>query len=139
MSQLDLVISVCTSTAHLAGALGKPCWVPLDVNPHWVWMLENEESPWYPHTRLFRQSHYHQWEPVLQRLHAALRFYRLRVRPCRRGAARIGLWRKVALCESCSREACHRDEQCPKAGDERHHSDRLATVMRQSIRARPFH
>jgi len=73
MSQLDLVISVCTSTAHLAGALGKPCWVPLDVNPHWVWMLESEESPWYPHTRLFRQSRYHQWEPVLQRLHAALR------------------------------------------------------------------
>jgi len=55
-----------------------------------------------------------------RRLHSALRFYRLRVRPCRRGAARIGLWRKVALCESCSREACHRDEQCPKAGDERH-------------------
>jgi hypothetical protein len=43
------------------------------------------------------------------------------------------------LCESCSREACHRDEQCPKAGDERHHSGRLATVMRQSMRARPFH
>lgn len=73
VSQLDLVISVCTSTAHLAGALGKPCWVPLDVNPHWVWMLEREDSPWYPHTRLFRRSHYHQWEPVLQRLHAALR------------------------------------------------------------------
>lgn len=73
ISQLDLVISVCTSTAHLAGALGKPCWVPLDVNPHWVWMLEREDSPWYPHTRLFRQSAYHQWEPVLQRLHEALR------------------------------------------------------------------
>ncbi|SFU37378.1 Flp pilus assembly protein TadD, contains TPR repeats [Polaromonas sp. YR568] len=73
MSQLDLVISVCTSTAHLAGALGKPCWVPLDVNPHWVWMLESEDSPWYPHTRLFRQPAYRQWEPVLERLHAALR------------------------------------------------------------------
>ncbi len=73
MSQLDLVISVCTSTAHLAGALGKPCWVPLDVNPHWVWLLEREDSPWYPQTRLFRQPAYRQWEPVLQHLHAALR------------------------------------------------------------------
>jgi tetratricopeptide (TPR) repeat protein len=73
ISQLDLVISVCTSTAHLAGALGKPCWVPLDVNPHWVWMLEREESPWYPQTKLFRQPAYRQWEPVLQQLHAALR------------------------------------------------------------------
>ena len=73
VSQLDLVISVCTSTAHLAGALGKPCWVPLDVNPHWVWMVGREDSPWYPHTRLFRQPVYRQWEPVLQRLHAALR------------------------------------------------------------------
>jgi tetratricopeptide (TPR) repeat protein len=73
VTQLDLVISVCTSTAHLAGALGKPCWVPLDVNPHWVWLLEREDSPWYPHTRLLRQSKFHEWEPVLQRLHADLR------------------------------------------------------------------
>lgn len=86
MTQLDLVISVCTSTAHLAGALGKPCWVPLDVNPHWVWMLDREDSPWYPHTRLFRQPAYRQWEPVLQRLHAALREWAGAPRPAARPA-----------------------------------------------------
>lgn len=81
MAQLDLVISVCTSTAHLAGALGVPCWVPLDVNPHWVWLLAREDSPWYPRTRLFRQRHYREWAPVLQNLHDALRQWAQATRP----------------------------------------------------------
>jgi hypothetical protein len=85
ITQLDLVISVCTSTAHLAGALGVPCWVPLDVNPHWVWLLEREDSPWYPRTRLFRQRRYLEWEPVLQNLHEALRQWAQGTRPQTRG------------------------------------------------------
>lgn len=65
LESLDLVITVCTSVAHLAGALGVPTWVLLDVNPHWVWMTGRSDSPWYPSIRLYRQQEYRQWEPVL--------------------------------------------------------------------------
>ncbi|WP_043284176.1 hypothetical protein [Paraburkholderia oxyphila] len=70
---LDLVISVCTSSAHLAGALGQRTWVLLDVNPHWVWELERRDSPWYPHTTLYRQKRFREWEPVLDDVSADLR------------------------------------------------------------------
>jgi hypothetical protein len=56
MSSLDLVITCDTSIAHLAGALGRPAWIALKYVPHWVWMLDREDSPWYPTARLFRQS-----------------------------------------------------------------------------------
>ncbi|MFC5429330.1 hypothetical protein ACFPTO_11035 [Paraburkholderia denitrificans] len=69
---LDLVISVCTSSAHLAGALGQRTWVLLDVNPHWVWQLERRDSPWYAHTTLYRQKAFRQWEPVLDEVAADL-------------------------------------------------------------------
>lgn len=69
---LDLVISVCTSAAHLAGALGQRAWVLLDVNPHWVWMLDRPDTPWYPNTRLYRQRQFRQWEPVLENMSADL-------------------------------------------------------------------
>jgi Flp pilus assembly protein TadD len=69
---LDLVISVCTSAAHLAGALGQKCWVLLDVNPHWVWLLDRRDSPWYPNTTLYRQQQFRQWEPVFDTLSADL-------------------------------------------------------------------
>ncbi|QGZ60293.1 hypothetical protein FAZ98_00270 [Paraburkholderia acidisoli] len=72
VESLDLVISVCTSAAHLAGALGKTAWVLLDVNPHWVWQLERSDSPWYPHTTLYRQKAFREWEPVLARVSADL-------------------------------------------------------------------
>jgi tetratricopeptide (TPR) repeat protein len=69
---LDLVISVCTSSAHLAGALGQRAWVLLDVNPHWVWELERRDSPWYPNTTLYRQKQFREWEPVLDPMSADL-------------------------------------------------------------------
>jgi ADP-heptose:LPS heptosyltransferase len=65
VSALDLVISVCTSAAHLSGALGQRTWVLLDVNPHWVWLLERTDSPWYPSATLYRQPQFGEWEPVL--------------------------------------------------------------------------
>ncbi|WP_322009714.1 tetratricopeptide repeat protein [Paraburkholderia sp. J12] len=65
---LDLVITVCTSVAHLSGALGVRTWLLLDVNPHWVWMLERPDSPWYPSVTLYRQEHYQDWSTVLRRL-----------------------------------------------------------------------
>jgi len=72
ITSLDLVITVCTSAAHLAGALGIPTWVLLDVNPHWVWLLEREDSPWYPSVRLYRQTIYRDWDSVLEKVSADL-------------------------------------------------------------------
>jgi hypothetical protein len=68
VSALDLVITVCTSVAHLSGALGQRTWVLLDVNPHWVWLLDREDNPWYPSARLYRQKRFAEWEPVFDKL-----------------------------------------------------------------------
>jgi tetratricopeptide (TPR) repeat protein len=73
IANLDLVISVDTSVAHLAGALGKPVWVMLYYPPEWRWQLDRNDSPWYPTMRLFRQDASRDWTPVLQQLVAALR------------------------------------------------------------------
>src|SRR5581483_10989006 len=56
IGQLDLVISVDTMVAHLAGALGRPVWLLLSFAPDWRWMTGREDSPWYPTMRLFRQT-----------------------------------------------------------------------------------
>lgn len=77
IAQLDLVICVDTSIAHLAGALGKPTWLLLPYAPDWRWMLEREDSPWYPTMRLFRQQRAGDWDTVLDRVHAALGTQRL--------------------------------------------------------------
>lgn len=62
---LDLVITVCTSIAHLAGALGQRTWVLLDACPYWVWQLERRDSPWYLGAMLYRQKSIQQWDSVL--------------------------------------------------------------------------
>lgn len=76
IESLDLVISVDTSAAHLAGALGKPVWTILPYSPDWRWMLEREDSPWYPTMRLFRQPETEDWVPVMERVGEALRLLR---------------------------------------------------------------
>jgi len=68
LSCLDLVITVDTSVAHLAGALGRPTWVLLPFVPDYRWLLDREDSPWYPTLRLFRQSERRDWKPVLDRV-----------------------------------------------------------------------
>ena len=72
LKNLDLVISVDTAIAHLAGALGIPVWVALPFAPDWRWLMEREDSPWYPTMRLFRQTRPGQWEDVFQRIAEAL-------------------------------------------------------------------
>ncbi len=69
---LDLIISVDTSVAHLAGALGKPVWVLLPSVPDWRWMLNREDSPWYPTMRLFRQTIHGDWDTVIKKVHKAI-------------------------------------------------------------------
>lgn len=70
---MDLVISIDTSVAHLAGAMGKPLWVMLPYNPDWRWMVDREDCLWYPTARLFRQTAVARWSDVVQRVRVALR------------------------------------------------------------------
>jgi tetratricopeptide (TPR) repeat protein len=72
IANLDLVITVDTAVAHLAGALGRPVWTLIYFPSDWRWLLEREDSPWYPTMRLFRQTEIEQWSPVIERLMAAL-------------------------------------------------------------------
>jgi Flp pilus assembly protein TadD len=73
ISQLDLVIAVDTSVAHVAAAMGKPVWMLLAYAPDWRWLLDRSDSPWYPTMRLFRQQTRGDWKPVVQMLADELR------------------------------------------------------------------
>ena len=72
IAQLDLIITVDTAVAHLAGALGRPVWVLLAFNPEWRWLLKRSDSAWYPSMRLFRQQQPGDWPEVLARILIAL-------------------------------------------------------------------
>ncbi len=76
LSIADLLISVDSSPVHLAGALGRPAWVMLPFVPDWRWLMEREDTPWYPATRLFRQTRPGDWAGVTQRLAEALAAFR---------------------------------------------------------------
>lgn len=69
---MDLVITVDTSVAHLAGAMGKPVWILLPYNSDWRWLLNRDDSPWYPSARLFRQERPGDWSRPLQAMMKAL-------------------------------------------------------------------
>ena len=71
-SCLDLVISVDSCMAHLAGALGTPVWLLLQYTPDWRWLLDRDDSPWYPTARLFRQHQHDGWNEVVARVAAEL-------------------------------------------------------------------
>ncbi len=72
LAGLDLVITVDTSVAHLAGALGRPVWIMLPYAPDWRWLLGREDSPWYSTVRLFRQSSPGDWNGVASNVAASL-------------------------------------------------------------------
>ncbi|MDP3839452.1 MAG: tetratricopeptide repeat protein, partial [Methylococcales bacterium] len=69
---MDVVISVDTSVAHLAAAMGKPTWILLADNQDWRWLLNRADSPWYPSVRLFRQTQRGDWQAVIQQVQHAL-------------------------------------------------------------------
>ena len=68
IAELDLLITVDTSVAHLAGAMGKPVWLLLPFDPDWRWLLGREDTPWYPSMRLFRQKEPRNWQDVIERV-----------------------------------------------------------------------
>jgi hypothetical protein len=72
LMNMDLVITVDTAIAHLAGALGRPVWILLPYAPDWRWLLGREDSPWYPTARLFRQPALGDWAVPVQRIIAEL-------------------------------------------------------------------
>lgn len=73
VANMDVIITVDTSVAHLAGAMARPVWLLLPFVPDWRWLLDREESPWYPTMHLFRQEKGDGWESVLRRIEVALR------------------------------------------------------------------
>ena len=73
VGNLDLIITVDTAVAHLAGALARPTWIMLPFVRDWRWLTEGEESPWYASVRLFQQPAPHHWEPVVARIAAELK------------------------------------------------------------------
>jgi hypothetical protein len=72
VANLDLVVSVDTSVAHLAGAMGKPVFLLDRYDNCWRWLSGREDSPWYPSLRIFRQPRSGEWEPVIARVAVAL-------------------------------------------------------------------
>jgi tetratricopeptide (TPR) repeat protein len=76
MVNMDVIITVDTAAAHLAGALGLPVWLMLPFAPDWRWMLDRDDSPWYPTMRLFRQGNIGDWDGVIARVVEELRGFK---------------------------------------------------------------
>jgi hypothetical protein len=75
VANLDLVVSVDTAVAHLAGAMGKPVWMLDRYDTDWRWLPPREDSPWYPTLRVFRQREFGDWQPVVAAAVGALQHW----------------------------------------------------------------
>lgn len=84
---LDLVVAVDTSVAHLAASLGRPTWVLLPYTPDYRWLLDRDDSPWYPTMRLFRQTSSRDWREVLDQVRSELRLRTFMFEGCQASAA----------------------------------------------------
>lgn len=73
IENLDLIITVDTAVAHLAGAMGKPVWTVLTFMPDWRWFIDRNDSPWYPSMKLFRQQKHGDWDGVFNKVKNELR------------------------------------------------------------------
>jgi tetratricopeptide (TPR) repeat protein len=108
ISQLDLVITVDTSVAHLAGSLGCPVWVLVPDVPDWRWLLERDDSPWYPSARIFRQRTRGDWQGVIDQLSLALSsLLESRPQPDSRPEKELARWSDVASLEPLWNERAH--------------------------------
>ena len=72
IDSMDMVVSTCTSVPHLSGALGKPTWILLSYASDWRWLLDRDDSPWYPNMKLFRQPAVGDWDSVFASVKSAL-------------------------------------------------------------------
>jgi hypothetical protein len=72
IAELDLILMTDSAVVHLAGAMGKPVWALLNFVPHWLWLNDRGDSPWYPSVRLFRQRAWGDWTGVFDRAAAEL-------------------------------------------------------------------
>jgi tetratricopeptide (TPR) repeat protein len=122
VAALDLVITVDTSVAHLAGALGRPVWVLLPYALDWRWLRDREDSPWYPTMRLFRQKKQRVWDDVLARVPAEL----ARVA----AGERQLLWPPNHASIHTSREA---------VPEPRDNADAVVAALRRAVESNPTH
>ena len=72
IADLDLVITSCTSTAHLSAAMGKPTWIITPILPYYTWAIPGEKTVWYDSVRLFKQDKYDDWDSVFQKVEKEL-------------------------------------------------------------------
>ena len=72
IADLDLVISSCTSIAHLSAAMGKPTWIVIPIMPYYTWSVPGEKSAWYDSVRLFRQEKFGEWDEPFQKIREEL-------------------------------------------------------------------